>query len=251
MGADAEPSAQEEQETNRAFVRRALLILTASPASIGILGQINERWELGSLLERIIRGYSAVSGAVWQAIFDVIPFHIPFNHLYLTLVFLTFVPAAAYIVFQARSGVVTRKAPTMSVILGIWGLTAAVYFLVPVLVPAVIFCVFAGLILEALSMGDWTRRELIRNSLLGLSGLMYYLIVPPTADFGSRWDFVLFGLAACILSLIPFLSIHIALRMGYQGLNYMVLIVSGVVATDWIARGVRPAVDAWLTSIGA
>ncbi|RWP51091.1 hypothetical protein [Mesorhizobium sp.] len=242
------------------LLKELTLVAMAGPAALGVIGQISEKFKFSESIERIVLNVRVVTRAFWNLLFSWLLIAPPIPIDALTIVILVTIPflfqriflpraekvdlylqistsasiAAIFIIFLSGSGYLLIQT-IMSVIaltwvIGIWELAwkrslhfaFAGIFLVP-------FYILFLCVLEANISGSDIED--------GGSNIDYLIPILPTA-----LEIIAFILVFCLAAN--------SIRVGARGPLYAVLVAGGIWAIDWMARSGRPALDAWLSSLG-
>lgn len=237
---------------------KLLTVALAGPAAIHILGKLNEKVEFSDILTRIVWNFRLVSRAVWATIFAWVPNFPVINADVLTLAVLIIIPTLLQkpTLRELPEGqFYIRLSLGLTYLLTIWFIPFPGNSLVSL---AFISVIFLSTVEFAYRIGVMNDTHGKQRRPLDPAGL----IVMITATFAASVILNYIGgrpgltqalndtVRTMVLVFIFYVVVQ-RIERGAPGPLYAVLLAGGLVGLNWLSTTAKPAMDTWLTHIGA
>lgn len=261
----AESEAKRMEKKGFKFAAAKVLTLAASgPAAITLLGNFGEKIKASELLTRIVLGWRAWTGAIWDYILSFLQLKIWVPKSTATITILILVPT----IFQ----LLTKREPYNKYIAALSILSCALMYasnslymhgislriLLYGLTPSIFIAVVIYEILYS------TNKYVLTE----INNFNIFMEINATSIFaqiifflGTFAGYLIFNsasieqaLGASIIYMGFYLAIALLLKetsKGNVGPLYIVAVASGIYAADWTAHNVIPAIEEILTKLGA
>ncbi|WP_454746407.1 hypothetical protein [Ciceribacter selenitireducens] len=246
-----------EGSTVKRVASRISSVALAGPGAITLLGQASDKLDLSSILSRIVLHFRQVTTEFWLLLSSAFNIKLPIDPEILTIFALVILPTF----FQRRSFSATGEGQIyISISL------CLTYLICVFLIPPPIdgkFMLFSTYFLFA----TYLVNPQIRLAFFNFSGMWFVikavfwfcLCLTLISILNSPQIHLPFEDAGHFFSTMSWIAlflmvIAVALRRiltGAPGPFYIVLMGVGIYVIDWFAKTAKPAIETWLSSVGA
>ncbi len=236
----------------------------AGPGAITLLGQTTDKLDLSSILSRIVLHFRSVTNEFWHMLFARFHILLPIDPELLTILALVIMPT----LFQKRSFAKQQDGGFYTNIsLGFVYLICVAMIPPPITGKLILLSAWfamAGLLFSPEKAAYFREMRELRGrrfdgfwflvkSLFWLGLTLILLSRPLTETFHFFTDTQqLISAVSWVLAVVAVMMIAVRkIAEGAPGPFYIVLMGTGIFLIDWFATIAKPAMEAWLTSVGA